>query len=93
MSSFQVFHQQFGRGNGTGQCHLRSSHVISSPCARTTQVPYYLDESQGWRLLISDLEKAVAQAQEGGVQVRALCVINPGNPTGQVRLYSVGFRV
>ena len=57
----------------------------------TVQVPYYLDESQGWRLHISDLDKAVAKAEEGGVQVRALCVINPGNPTGQVSNEGSGY--
>lgn len=49
-----------------------------------TLVPYYLDESQGWRLDPSDLERVVERAAGEGVCCRALCVINPGNPTGQV---------
>lgn len=49
------------------------------------QVPYYLDESAGWGLEISELKKQLEEAKSKGVDVRALVVINPGNPTGQVR--------
>lgn len=48
------------------------------------QVPYYLDESSGWGLEISHLKKQLNEARANGTQVRALVVINPGNPTGQV---------
>ncbi|CAM6087577.1 unnamed protein product [Calypogeia fissa] len=47
-------------------------------------VPYYLDESSGWGLEISHLKKQLQEARAGGTKVRALVVINPGNPTGQV---------
>ena len=47
-------------------------------------VPYYLDEANGWKLSRTMLEAALAQAKAGGTQVRAICVINPGNPTGAV---------
>ncbi|XP_062200400.1 alanine aminotransferase 2 isoform X2 [Phragmites australis] len=47
-------------------------------------VPYYLDESTGWGLEISDLKKQLEDARSRGIDVRALVVINPGNPTGQV---------
>ncbi|KAL6144391.1 hypothetical protein ACLB2K_055084 [Fragaria x ananassa] len=49
-----------------------------------TLVPYYLDEASGWGLEISDLKKQLEDARSKGVSVRALVVINPGNPTGQV---------
>ncbi|PKI50425.1 hypothetical protein CRG98_029175, partial [Punica granatum] len=49
-----------------------------------TLVPYYLDEATGWGLEISDLKKQFAAAKSKGLSVRALVVINPGNPTGQV---------
>ncbi|KAH7546994.1 hypothetical protein FEM48_Zijuj01G0260000 [Ziziphus jujuba var. spinosa] len=49
-----------------------------------TLVPYYLDESAGWGLEISELKKQLEEAKSKGVDVRALVVINPGNPTGQV---------
>ncbi|CAD5193379.1 alanine aminotransferase 2-like [Musa acuminata AAA Group] len=47
-------------------------------------VPYYLDEATGWGLEISDVKKQLEDAQSKGITVRALVVINPGNPTGQV---------
>ncbi|XP_027122588.1 alanine aminotransferase 2 isoform X3 [Coffea arabica] len=49
-----------------------------------TLVPYYLDEATGWGLEISELKKQLETAKSNGVCVRALVVINPGNPTGQV---------
>lgn len=48
------------------------------------QVPYYLDEAAGWGLSVAELERQLAEARSKGVAVRALVVINPGNPTGQV---------
>jgi hypothetical protein len=48
------------------------------------QVPYYLNESSGWGLEISDLKDKLEGARAAGTIVRALVVINPGNPTGQV---------
>jgi aspartate/methionine/tyrosine aminotransferase len=47
-------------------------------------VPYYLDEANGWKLSLPMLEASLAKAQAEGTQVRAICVINPGNPTGAV---------
>ncbi|KAJ3673202.1 hypothetical protein LUZ60_006576 [Juncus effusus] len=47
-------------------------------------VPYYLDESTGWGLEVSELKKQLESARSKGINVRALVVINPGNPTGQV---------
>ncbi|XP_061340847.1 alanine aminotransferase 2-like [Gastrolobium bilobum] len=47
-------------------------------------VPYYLDEASGWGLEISEVKKQLEDAKSKGISVRALVVINPGNPTGQV---------
>ncbi|KAF3647501.1 Alanine aminotransferase 2 [Capsicum annuum] len=47
-------------------------------------VPYYLDEETGWGLEVSELENQLKDAKSKGINVRALVVINPGNPTGQV---------
>lgn len=47
-------------------------------------VPYYLNESTGWGLEISELKSRLDAAVSAGINVRALVVINPGNPTGQV---------
>ncbi|KAA8540198.1 hypothetical protein F0562_024239 [Nyssa sinensis] len=38
----------------------------------------------GWGLEISELKKQLEAANSKGITVRALVVINPGNPTGQV---------
>ena len=48
------------------------------------KVGYYLDESKGWDFNIPQVEKALREAREQGIQVVAMVVINPGNPTGQV---------
>lgn len=47
-------------------------------------VPYYLDEASGWRLSRPMLEEAYAAAEREGTRVKAISVINPGNPTGSV---------
>ncbi|KAJ1291896.1 hypothetical protein BS78_02G351100 [Paspalum vaginatum] len=46
--------------------------------------PYFLDEETGWGLEVDELKKQLEEAQSKGITVRALVVINPGNPTGQV---------
>ncbi|TPX55332.1 hypothetical protein CcCBS67573_g09487 [Chytriomyces confervae] len=48
-----------------------------------TAVPYYLDEAKNWGLSKEELARSLAKARSEGVEVRALCIINPGNPTGQ----------
>ena len=48
------------------------------------QIGYFLDEKSGWALSISMLESSLEEARTKGVQAKAICVINPGNPTGQV---------
>ncbi|XP_072980657.1 alanine aminotransferase 2 [Typha angustifolia] len=47
-------------------------------------VPYYLEEATGWGLELSEVKKQLEDARSKGITVRALVVINPGNPTGQV---------
>jgi len=48
------------------------------------RVDYYLDEATGWKLTLKQLEEAYLKADKKGIRVRAICVINPGNPTGAV---------
>jgi aspartate/methionine/tyrosine aminotransferase len=48
------------------------------------QVPYYLDEEKEWGCSASFLTEALEQAQANGICPRAVVVINPGNPTGQI---------
>lgn len=49
-----------------------------------TLVPYYLDEEHGWSMNIEHLKSQLVSARAEGKNVRALVVINPGNPTGNV---------
>ena len=43
-----------------------------------------MDEANDWKLSQAMLESSLAEAERKGTKVRAICVINPGNPTGSV---------
>jgi len=47
------------------------------------QVGYYLDEKRNWALDSQELQRAIKDGKKK-CDVRAIVVINPGNPTGQV---------
>ncbi|ALC49924.1 CG1640, partial [Drosophila busckii] len=47
------------------------------------KVDYYLDEETGWSLSRTELQRAYDEAKKE-CNPRALVIINPGNPTGQV---------
>lgn len=47
-------------------------------------VPYYLDESKDWSTPVSELVRSLDEARKNNTEVRAVAIINPGNPTGQV---------
>ncbi|XP_029123125.1 glutamate--glyoxylate aminotransferase 2 isoform X2 [Elaeis guineensis] len=46
-------------------------------------VPYYLEEEANWGLDFYNIHQSVAAAHSKGITVRAMVIINPGNPTGQ----------
>ena len=48
------------------------------------QVNYYPDEDSGWTFDQALLEESLEKARRGGVNVKGIVVINPGNPTGAV---------
>jgi aspartate/methionine/tyrosine aminotransferase len=48
------------------------------------QVGYYPDEDGDWRLDQDELEVRMTEAKRNGVRVKAIVIINPGNPTGAV---------
>lgn len=48
------------------------------------KVGYFLDEKKGWGLDLEELERSLTDAKAQGINVVALALINPGNPTGQV---------
>jgi alanine transaminase len=45
-------------------------------------VPYYLEEKAAWGTSIDAIRTAYDKAVAEGTDVKAICVINPGNPTG-----------
>jgi hypothetical protein len=45
-------------------------------------VPYYLEEEQAWGTSMEAIKTAYEKAVAEGTDVKAICVINPGNPTG-----------
>jgi len=48
------------------------------------QVNYYPNEDKDWALGRDELENSYAKAVADGVNVKAIVVINPGNPTGAI---------
>lgn len=57
--------------------YTASLSVLNATC-----VPYYLDESKNWGTDLDSMKEALKKAKSEGVDVRALVIINPGNPTG-----------
>jgi aspartate/methionine/tyrosine aminotransferase len=49
-----------------------------------TLLGYHLAENSSWGLDINSLREKVSNAKQLGKRVRALVVINPGNPTGTI---------
>lgn len=48
------------------------------------QIGYELDESLNWAVTREELDKRLEKAKKEGLDVRALAMINPGNPSGNV---------
>ena len=48
------------------------------------QVGYELDENLNWAVSREELDKKFAKAKKEGLDVKALAMINPGNPSGNV---------
>lgn len=57
--------------------YTASLSVLDATC-----VPYYLDESKNWGTDLGTIKEAYEKAKKDGVDVRAIVIINPGNPTG-----------
>ena len=51
--------------------------VLNSRC-----VPYYLEENRAWGTDLASIRAAYEKGKSEGTDVRAIVVINPGNPTG-----------
>ncbi|CCD54526.1 hypothetical protein ACHAPC_006882 [Botrytis cinerea] len=57
--------------------YTASLSVLNAKC-----VPYYLDEARNWGTDLQAIKDAYAAAVKEGTDVRAIVIINPGNPTG-----------
>lgn len=57
--------------------YTASLAVLNAKC-----VPYYLDEAKGWGTDLEAIKGAYKKAIDDGTDVRAIVIINPGNPTG-----------
>jgi alanine transaminase len=49
-----------------------------------TMVKYYLDEEKNWGVDSNEIVQRIKNAKDLGINLRAIVVINPGNPTGNV---------
>lgn len=45
---------------------------------------YYLDENNNWQISVEELKRSYDAAKAQGTDVKAIVIINPGNPTGQI---------
>ncbi|GAP91453.1 putative alanine aminotransferase [Rosellinia necatrix] len=57
-------------------------YTASLSLLNATCVPYYLDEAAQWGTSVETIKEAYVTAKSNGTDVRAIVVINPGNPTG-----------
>ncbi|KAI1872363.1 hypothetical protein JX265_001381 [Neoarthrinium moseri] len=57
--------------------YTASLSVLNATC-----VPYYLDEASNWGTSLETIKESYQKAKSEGTDVRAIVIINPGNPTG-----------
>ncbi|KAH8666728.1 pyridoxal phosphate-dependent transferase [Xylariales sp. PMI_506] len=57
--------------------YTASLSVLNATC-----VPYYLDEASNWGTSLETIKESYETAKAAGTDVRAIVIINPGNPTG-----------
>ncbi|KAK3331974.1 pyridoxal phosphate-dependent transferase [Cercophora scortea] len=57
-------------------------YTASLSLLNATCVPYLLDEAKNWGTDLATIRESYEKATAEGVDVRAIVIINPGNPTG-----------
>ena len=57
-------------------------YTATSSLLNAHVAPYELNEAAAWSTDLSKIKAALAKARSEGADVRAIVVINPGNPTG-----------
>lgn len=50
-------------------------------------IGYYLNEENNWSTNPTQIRELIKENNEKGIQIKALVVINPGNPTGSILSY------
>lgn len=63
------------------QYPLYSAQLAINGCK---EIPYYLDETNAWQVDFQDLQNSYEAACKKDIKTKAIVVINPGNPTGQI---------
>ena len=66
--------------------HLCARRIYSALIAKLggRQIGYNLDEDINWAVTREELDKQYAKAKKEGLDVKALAMINPGNPSGNL---------
>ncbi|KAK3682616.1 pyridoxal phosphate-dependent transferase [Podospora appendiculata] len=57
-------------------------YTASLSLLNATCVPYLLDEAKNWGTDLATIRESYEKATAAGIDVRAIVIINPGNPTG-----------
>lgn len=52
-----------------------------------TPIGYYLDERRNWATDAGEIKHLIEESRSNGIVIKALVVINPGNPTGAILSY------
>lgn len=50
----------------------------------SSSVQYHLDEEKGWATDVDEIKNIISITQQQNIELKAIVVINPGNPTGAV---------
>jgi aspartate/methionine/tyrosine aminotransferase len=50
----------------------------------STLAGYHLDEDDNWSISVKDLEGVYKKYYDSGHRLKAMVIINPGNPTGNI---------
>lgn len=59
-------------------------YSASLTLCNATAVQYYLDENKEWGTNCKGIDDIVAEAKSENIDLKAIVIINPGNPTGAV---------
>lgn len=66
------------------QYPLYSALIQMSNCQL---VKYHLNEQSGWNIDINELRDQIVKSRQYNINLKVMCIINPGNPTGQIMSY------